>query len=52
MIYIGIDVGGLSFKAGAVDEAGHILSKASCPSGVERGYGSTWRRTAATRWTR
>ena len=39
MIYIGIDVGGLSFKAGAVDEAGHILSKASCPSGVERGYG-------------
>ena len=39
MIYIGIDVGGLSFKAGAVDESGNILRKADCPSGVERGYG-------------
>ena len=39
MIYIGIDVGGLSFKAGAVDENGNILCKADCPSGVDRGYG-------------
>ena len=39
MLYIGIDVGGLSFKAGVVDENGNILGKASCPSGVERDYG-------------
>jgi len=38
MIYIGIDVGGMSIKAGAVDENGNILYKQSCPTGVERGY--------------
>ena len=38
MIYIGIDVGGMSIKAGAVDESGNILYKQSCPTGVERGY--------------
>ena len=40
MIYIGIDVGGMSIKAGAVDEEGNILFKHSCPTGVERGYGA------------
>ena len=40
MIYIGIDVGGMSIKAGAVDEKGNILFKHSCPTGVERGYGA------------
>ena len=40
MIYIGIDVGGMSIKAGAVDEQGNILFKHSCPTGVERGYGA------------
>jgi len=40
MIYIGIDVGGMSIKAGAVDEQGNILFKNSCPTGVERGYGA------------
>lgn len=39
MIYIGIDVGGTTIKAGAVDEQGNILYKHSCPTGVERGYG-------------
>ena len=39
MIYIGIDVGGTSIKAGAVDEQGNILFKHSCPTGIERGYG-------------
>ena len=38
MIYIGIDVGGTTIKAGAVDEQGNILYKHSCPTGVERGY--------------
>ena len=38
MLYIGIDVGGTSIKAGLVDEAGRILFKHSCPTGVERGY--------------
>ena len=38
MIYIGIDVGGMSIKAGAVDENGVILCKDTCPTGVERGY--------------
>ena len=37
MVYIGIDVGGTSMKAGVVDEQGNILGKATCPSGVERG---------------
>ena len=38
MIYIGIDVGGTTIKAGAVSEEGKILFKHSCPTGVERGY--------------
>ena len=38
MLYIGIDVGGMSIKAGLVDEEGNILFKHSCPTGVERGY--------------
>ena len=38
MIYIGIDVGGTTIKAGAVDESGTILFKDSRPTGVERGY--------------
>ncbi len=38
MIYIGIDVGGTTIKAGAVDEKGTILYKDSRPTGVERGY--------------
>ena len=38
MIYIGIDVGGMSIKAGAVNEKGVILCKDTCPTGVERGY--------------
>ena len=43
MIYIGIDVGGMSIKAGAVDAEGNILFKHSCPTGVERGYGAVIR---------
>lgn len=38
MLNIGIDVGGTSIKAGVVDENGHILYKASCPTLVERGH--------------
>ena len=38
MVYIGIDLGGTGIKAGVVDEAGSITAKASCPTGVERGY--------------
>lgn len=38
MLYIGIDVGGTSVKAGVVDEQGSILHKASCPTGIERGH--------------
>ena len=43
MIYIGIDVGGMSIKAGVVDEEGNILFKHACPTGVERGYGAVIR---------
>ena len=43
MIYIGIDVGGMSVKAGAVDAQGNILYKHSCPTGAERGYGAVIR---------
>ena len=39
MVYVGIDVGGTGLKAGVVDEGGKLLSKVSCPTGVERGYG-------------
>ena len=39
MVYVGIDVGGTGLKAGVVDENGKMLSKVSCPTGVERGYG-------------
>ena len=38
MLYIGIDVGGTTIKAGVVDENGAILHKDSCPTGVERGH--------------
>ena len=37
MFTIGIDLGGTGIKAGVVDEKGTILSKVSCPTGVERG---------------
>ena len=43
MIYIGIDVGGTSIKAGAVDADGNILFKHSCPTGMERGYAAVIR---------
>ena len=39
MFYIGVDLGGTGIKAGVVDEKGEIRAKASCPTGVERGYG-------------
>ena len=38
MLYIGIDVGGTTAKAGVVDESGNILCKSSCPTGIERGH--------------
>ena len=38
MVYIGIDVGGTTAKAGVVDEGGNILCKASCPTGIERPF--------------
>lgn len=38
MYSIGVDLGGTSIKAGIVDEKGNIIAKASCPTGVERGY--------------
>ena len=38
MLYIGIDVGGTTAKAGVVDENGHILVKSSCKTGIERGF--------------
>ena len=38
MLYIGIDVGGTTAKAGVVDENGHILVKSSCKTGIGRGF--------------
>ena len=38
MVYVGIDVGGTGLKAGVVDANGKIISKVSCPTGVERGH--------------
>ena len=38
MVYIGIDVGGTTAKAGVVDEGGNILCKASCPTGIKRPF--------------
>ncbi len=38
MVYVGIDVGGTGLKGGVVDQNGKILSKVSCPTGVERGH--------------
>ena len=38
MLYIGIDVGGTTIKAGVVDASGNILHKANCPSLIERGH--------------
>ena len=38
MLYIGIDVGGTTAKAGVVDEEGKILSKSVCRTGKERAF--------------
>ncbi len=38
MYFIGLDVGGTTFKAGVVDEAGKILHKDAMPTGIERPY--------------
>ena len=38
MLYIGIDVGGTTAKAGVVDEEGKILSKSVCKTGKERAF--------------
>ena len=38
MYYIGLDVGGTTFKAGVVDEQGKILHNAAMPTGIERPY--------------
>ena len=36
MMYIGLDVGGTTFKAGVVNEKGEILCKDAMPTGIER----------------
>ena len=38
MYYIGLDVGGTTFKAGVVTEEGKILHKDAMPTGIERPY--------------
>ena len=38
MYYIGLDVGGTTFKAGVVTEEGKILHKDAMPTGIERTY--------------
>ena len=38
MVYIGIDVGGTTAKAGVVDEEGKILAKSVCRTGKERAF--------------
>lgn len=38
MVYIGLDVGGTTFKAGVVTEDGRILHKDAMPTGIERPY--------------
>ena len=38
MVYIGLDVGGTTFKAGVVTEEGKILNKDAMPTGIERPY--------------
>lgn len=37
MLYLGIDLGGTTIKAGIVDEEGKILHKASCVTELDRG---------------
>ena len=34
--YIGVDIGGTNIKVGVVDEAGHIVGEADCPTGADR----------------
>ncbi|NLL55716.1 MAG: ROK family protein [Clostridiales bacterium] len=38
MYYVGIDIGGMTIKAGLVDENGRILAKKSCATKPERHY--------------
>ena len=38
MYYIGLDVGGTTFKAGVVTEDGRIVHKDAMPTGIERPY--------------
>lgn len=36
--YIGVDIGGMSIKAGVVDECGNIIAKESCHTEADRSY--------------
>src|SRR5947209_3185752 len=36
-LYVGLDVGGTSMKAGVVDESGHPLSAVAMPTEAQRG---------------
>ena len=36
--FVGVDIGGMSIKAGVVDKSGHIISKDSCETRPERHY--------------
>lgn len=39
MVYrVGVDLGGMSIKAGIIDEEGNIVAKGSCKTQVEMGY--------------
>jgi len=47
MLYLGIDLGGTTIKAGIVDEKGKILHKASCVTGLDRGCEAVFQDVAA-----
>jgi glucokinase len=38
MVYVGVDLGATSIKAGVVDAQGKMLSRVDCPTLVERGH--------------
>src|SRR5579885_2287056 len=46
--FIGLDVGGTTMKAGAVDDAGQVLGSVSLPTEAERGQDLGLRRMCET----
>lgn len=45
-----VDIGGTKIAAGAVDDAGHVVTRNECPTEASRGFDDAMRRVASLLW--